>query len=92
MQEARAHLLLKESNEGPEIAENPSVEFHPEEGLARFGATCTAVDLPAVAAAANQHWRTTSRADEASGRNAHMHTPGKLPRVCWTESSTGVAP
>ena len=48
-----------------------------------------AVELPAVAVAANEHWRTTVLADESSSRNVPHAHPGKLPRVCWTGSSTG---
>ena len=42
-----------------------------------------------VAAAAQQRRCTAARAQKASRRLvAHEH-PGKLPRVCWTSSSTG---
>ncbi len=55
----------------------------------RRGAARGAIDLPAVAVAAHEHRRTTARADKASGRNIPHAHPGKLPRVCWTGSSTG---
>jgi hypothetical protein len=49
----------------------------------------SAIDLAPVAVAANQRWRAAARAQEASRRLvAHEH-PGKLPRACWTGSSTG---
>ena len=48
-----------------------------------------AIDLAPVAVAAHQRRCRAARAQEASRRLvAHEH-PGKLPRVCWTGSSTG---
>jgi hypothetical protein len=49
-----------------------------------------AVNLASITVAANENRLTAARAQEASGRNiAHEHLV-ELPRVCWTESSTGV--
>ena len=54
----------------------------------RRSAAAGAIDLTTVTVAAHQHRGTAPRAQEAASDGLRHEHPGKLPRVCWTGSST----